>query len=322
MDNKKTPLLEVNGLSKFFQISKHESLKAVDDVTFKVYKGETVGLVGESGCGKSTTGRCLVKLYDPTAGEVLYRGKDIFKHDRKEKVEFNKSVQMIFQNPYSSLNPRMTVKDIVGEGLKLHDKLSGKELDEKIEELLLTVGLNKDHISRFSHEFSGGQRQRIGIARALSVDPEFIVCDEPISALDVSIQAQVINMLKRLQDERGLTYLFIAHDLSVVKYISDRVIVMYLGNIVEQGTSEEIYDNPQHPYTKALLSSIPVADPELAKKSDRILLEGEISSPINIGDCCRFAERCSYAEDRCYKERPITKVISDDHTVACHLVTV
>lgn len=322
MDNKKTPLLEVNGLSKFFQISKHESLKAVDDVTFKVYKGETVGLVGESGCGKSTTGRCLVKLYDPTAGEVLYRGKNIFKHDRKEKVEFNKSVQMIFQNPYSSLNPRMTVKDIVGEGLKLHDKLSGKELDEKIEELLLTVGLNKDHISRFSHEFSGGQRQRIGIARALSVDPEFIVCDEPISALDVSIQAQVINMLKRLQDERGLTYLFIAHDLSVVKYISDRVIVMYLGNIVEQGKSEEIYENPQHPYTKALLSSIPVADPELAKKSDRILLEGEISSPINIGECCRFAERCSYAEDRCYKERPLTKAISDDHTVACHLVTV
>lgn len=314
------PLLEVKGLSKYFKISKHEILKAVDQISFNVNKGETVGLVGESGCGKSTTGRCLVKLYNPTTGNVLYKGKDVFKHNRQEKTEFNKSVQMIFQNPYSSLNPRMTVKDIVGEGLKLHEKLTEKELDNKIQKLLETVGLSKDHMSRFSHEFSGGQRQRIGIARALSVNPEFIVCDEPISALDVSIQAQVINMLKRLQQERGLTYLFIAHDLSVIKYISDRVIVMYLGTIVEQAKAEELYANPTHPYTKALLSSIPIADPDIARKNQRILLHGEIASPINPKDCCRFADRCRYAKPICFNEKPETKQIVDNHFVACHIV--
>lgn len=314
------PLLEVKGLSKYFKISKHEILKAVDQINFNVYKGETVGLVGESGCGKSTTGRCLVKLYNPTTGNVLYNGKDIFKHNRQEKTEFNKRVQMIFQNPYSSLNPRMTVKDIVGEGLKLHEKLTEKELDDKIQKLLETVGLSKDHMSRFSHEFSGGQRQRIGIARALSVNPEFIVCDEPISALDVSIQAQVINMLKRLQQERGLTYLFIAHDLSVIKYISDRVIVMYLGTIVEEATAEELYANPTHPYTKALLSSIPIADPDIARNSQRILLHGEIASPINPKECCRFADRCRYAKDICFNEKPEIKQISDSHFVTCHIV--
>ena len=229
-------------------------------MTFDIYKGETVSLVGESGCGKSTTGRCMIKLYQPTKGEVFYDGKDIFKLSHAEKRDFCNKVQMIFQNPYSSLNPRMTVKEIVGEGLK-QQGIPQKEIDERVEKLLKMVGLNKDHMSRFPHEFSGGQRQRIGIARALSMEPEFIICDEPISALDVSIQAQVINMLKELQESLGLTYLFIAHDLSVVKYISDRVIVMYLGTMVETAETEELYDHPMHPYTQALLSAIPEADP-------------------------------------------------------------
>lgn len=319
-----TPLIQVKNLSKYFQINKKEILKAVDDVTFDIYEGETVGLVGESGCGKSTTGRCLVKLYNPTNGQVLYNGKNIFDAKNKaEHLEYCKNTQMIFQNPYSSLNPRMTVKDIVGEGIKLHDNMDEKALDQKIEELLISVGLNKDHMSRFPHEFSGGQRQRIGIARALSVNPKFIVCDEPISALDVSIQAQVLNMLKKLQKERGLTYLFIAHDLSVVKYISDKVIVMYLGMIVEQAEADELYKNPVHPYTKALLSAIPEADPNIAKNKERIKLKGEIPSPINPKNCCRFAERCSYAMDICHKEIPVLKACSSDdesHKAACHLL--
>ncbi|MDF2676023.1 MAG: oligopeptide/dipeptide transporter, ATP-binding protein [Bacillota bacterium] len=316
------PLIEVRNLSKYFQISKKETLKAVDDVSFDIYEGETVGLVGESGCGKSTTGRCIVKLYDPTNGKVLYDGKNIFDSNNKsEKLEYCKNAQMIFQNPYSSLNPRMTVKDIIGEGIKLHENISEKELDEKIEDLLKTVGLNRDHMSRFPHEFSGGQRQRIGIARALSVNPKFIVCDEPISALDVSIQAQVLNMLKKLQKERKLTYLFIAHDLSVVKYISDKVIVMYLGMIVEQADAEELYKNPLHPYTKALLSAIPEADPNIAKNKERIKLKGEIPSPINPKNSCRFVERCMYAKDICHNEIPKLKTYNDEisHKVACHL---
>lgn len=316
------PLISVKNLSKYFNISKNEVLKAVDDVSFDVYEGETVGLVGESGCGKSTTGRCLVKLYDPTKGQVYYKGKDIFAaRNKSEQLEYCKNTQMIFQNPYSSLNPRMTVKDIVGEGLKLHNSINEKQLDEKIEELLKTVGLNRDHMSRFPHEFSGGQRQRIGIARALSVNPNFIVCDEPISALDVSIQAQVLNMLKKLQKERKLTYLFIAHDLSVVKYISDRVIVMYLGMIVEQANADDLYKNPLHPYTKALLSAIPEADPNIAKNKERIMLKGEIPSPINPKNCCRFAERCSYAMSICHTELPKLKNYEMDgsHKIACHL---
>ncbi len=316
------PLIRVKNLSKYFQISKKESLKAVDDVSFDIYEGETVGLVGESGCGKSTTGRCLVKLYNPTKGNVFYNGRDIFKSKNKaENLEYCKNTQMIFQNPYSSLNPRMTVKDIVGEGIKLHENISEKQLDEKIENLLRSVGLNKDHMSRFPHEFSGGQRQRIGIARALSVNPKFIVCDEPISALDVSIQAQVLNMLKKLQKERGLTYLFIAHDLSVVKYISDKIIVMYLGMIVEQANADELYRNPLHPYTKALLSAIPEADPNIARSKERIMLKGEIPSPINPKNCCRFVERCSYSMPICHKEIPELKVCrnSDNHKTACHL---
>ena len=287
-------------------------------MTFDIYKGETVSLVGESGCGKSTTGRCMIKLYHPTKGQVIYNGKDIFRLSHAEQKQFCKQVQMIFQNPYSSLNPRMTVREIVGEGLK-QQGASQKEIDARVEELLKTVGLNKDHMSRFPHEFSGGQRQRIGIARALSMEPEFIICDEPISALDVSIQAQVINMLKELQERLGLTYLFIAHDLSVVKYISDRVIVMYLGTMVETAETEELYSNPLHPYTQALLSAIPEADPDKAKANQRIAIKGEIPSPINPKNCCRFAERCQYATERCFKEMPKLHEVTPGHRVACHL---
>ncbi|WP_346662622.1 ABC transporter ATP-binding protein [uncultured Merdimonas sp.] len=316
--NEKQPLVQVKHLCKYFQISRKETLKAVDDMTFDIYKGETVSLVGESGCGKSTTGRCMIKLYHPTKGQVIYNGKDIFRLSHAEQKQFCKQVQMIFQNPYSSLNPRMTVREIVGEGLK-QQGASQKEIDARVEELLRTVGLNKDHMSRFPHEFSGGQRQRIGIARALSMEPEFIICDEPISALDVSIQAQVINMLKELQERLGLTYLFIAHDLSVVKYISDRVIVMYLGTMVETAETEELYSNPLHPYTQALLSAIPEADPDKAKANQRIAIKGEIPSPINPKNCCRFAERCQYATERCFKEMPKLHEVTPGHRVACHL---
>ncbi len=320
MENKeKQPLVQVKHLCKYFKVGRHADLKAVDDVSFDIYKGETVGLVGESGCGKSTTGRCMIRLYEPTKGEVIYDGKDITKLSKAEQKEFCRKVQMIFQNPYASLNSRMTVKEIVGEGLKQHG-VPKNEIDKRVQALLETVGLNKDHMSRFPHEFSGGQRQRIGIARALSVDPEFIICDEPISALDVSIQAQVINMLKDLQEERGLTYLFVAHDLSVVKYISDRVVVMYLGMVVEQAETEELYSNPQHPYTKALLSAIPEADPDKAKANRRIPIKGEIPSPINPKQCCRFAERCEFATDRCFNEVPELREVCPGHKVACHLM--
>lgn len=320
MGTEKQPLIQVQNLSKYFKLSKSDTLKAVDNVSFEINDGETVGLVGESGCGKSTTGRCLVRLYEPTNGKVIYDGKDIFDaKSKKEKMELHKNIQMIFQNPYSSLNPRMTVKDIVGEGIRLHEKVGEKELDDRIEELMKAVGLNRDHMSRFSHEFSGGQRQRIGIARALSVNPKFIVCDEPISALDVSIQAQVLNMLKRLQRDRGLTYLFIAHDLSVVKYISDKIVVMYLGMMMEQADAEELYKNPCHPYTKALLSAIPEADPDIVRNKERIKLKGEIPSPVNPKECCRFVERCSYAKPICSEQIPELKTIGTNHKVACHL---
>ena len=319
VDSNAEHLVQVKDLCKYFQVGRHATLKAVDGVTFNIWKGETVGLVGESGCGKSTCGRCLIRLYEPTSGQVLYDGKDITKLNKEEQKEFTRRVQMIFQNPYASLNPRMTVKEIVGEGLKLQG-MPNNEIEAKVQELLETVGLNKDHMSRFPHEFSGGQRQRIGIARALSVDPEFIICDEPISALDVSIQAQVLNMLNRLQDELGLTYLFIAHDLSVVKYLSERVVVMYLGTIVETATSEELYANPMHPYTKALLSSIPEADPRRAKASQRIPIKGEIPSPINPKACCRFANRCEFATERCFNEIPQAREMSPGHIVACHLM--
>ena len=319
MENKeKQPLVQVKNLCKYFKVGRHADLKAVDNVSFDIYKGETVSLVGESGCGKSTTGRCLIRLYEPTSGEVIFDGKDLTKLTKEEQKKFCHRVQMIFQNPYASLNPRMTVREIVGEALRQHG-MPAKEVEKKVQDLLETVGLNKDHMSRFAHEFSGGQRQRSGIARALSVDPEFIICDEPISALDVSIQAQVINMLKELQETRGLTYLFIAHDLSVVKYISDRVVVMYLGTIVEEAETEELYGNPSHPYTQALLSAIPEADPDKAKSNRRIAIKGEIPSPINPKNCCRFAERCQYATERCFQEMPQLREIAPGHRVACHL---
>ncbi len=316
----KLPLLKVEHACKYFRINKKETLKAVDDVSFEIYQGETVGLVGESGCGKSTLGRLIVRLYDITNGDIYYKKRKLSSLTKQEKKEYCKQVQMIFQNPYSSLNPRMTVREIVAEGMKEHEMYSEKEIEEKVEQLLHRVGLSKEHMSRFAHEFSGGQRQRIGIARALSVNPEFIVCDEPISALDVSIQAQVINMLKNLQKELNLTYLFIAHDLSVVRYISDRVIVMYLGTIVEEADTDELYKNPQHPYTQALLSSIPVADPLEARTKERIPIKGEIPSPINPKQCCRFAERCPYAIDKCKEEFPQLKEVGERHRVACHIV--
>ena len=317
VDYNSEPLVQVKNLSKYFNVGHKAVLKAVEDVTFDIYKGETVSLVGESGCGKSTTGRCLIRIYEPTSGQVFFEGKDISTYNKQEAREFTRKVQMIFQNPYASLNPRMTVKEIVGEGLKLA-KMPSDQIEARVQELLETVGLNKEHMSRFSHEFSGGQRQRIGIARALSVDPEFIICDEPISALDVSIQAQILNMLNKLQNERGLTYLFIAHDLSVVKYISDRVIVMYLGMVVETAPTEELFDHPTHPYTQALLSAIPEADPRRAKASRRIPIKGEIPSPVNPKPGCRFADRCEYATDICRQELPETREIRPGHFLACH----
>ena len=318
MINREEPLFQVTDLCQYFHVGRGKTLKAVDHVSFSIYRGETLGLVGESGCGKSTTGRCLVKLYRPAAGTITYRGKDIFSFQKEEEKAFRKNVQMIFQNPHSSLNPRMTVKDIIGSGMKLHGLATDADLDEKVERILKRVGLSRDHMSRFPHEFSGGQKQRIGIARALAVEPEFVICDEPISALDVSIQAQVLNMLKELQDAMGLTYLFIAHDLSVVKYISDRVIVMYLGTVVEFSDTEELYTNPLHPYTQVLLSSIPVADPRQAREKKRIMIQGEIPSPINPKDCCRFAERCPYATDACKSSLPPLRELKPGHFVACH----
>lgn len=310
-------LIKAENLCKYFQISRTETLKAVDDVSFEIRRGETVGLVGESGCGKSTVGRCLIQLYKPTSGHIFYDGKEHTSDDRKAHLEFCRRVQMIFQNPYSSLNPRMTVGEIVGAGLRIHENQSDSDREEKVKQLLEKVGLSKDHMSRFPHEFSGGQRQRIGIARALSVSPEFIICDEPISALDVSIQAQVINMLREFQRTDNLTYLFIAHDLSVVKYISDRIIVMYLGKIVEMADAEELYRNPLHPYTHSLLSAIPEADPHEAKKKKRIELKGEIPSPINPKPYCRFAERCQFATEKCFQSAPELQEITPGHRVAC-----
>lgn len=319
MDNKKV-LIEVKNLKKYFSVGRKQTLKAVDNVSFNIYQGETLGLVGESGCGKTTCGKTIMGLYESTGGEVIFDGIDIHKLKGKDKKEFTKRAQIIFQDPYSSLNPRMTVGDIIGEGIDIHELYKGKERQEKIYELLDTVGLNKEHISRFPHEFSGGQRQRIGIARALAIEPEFIVCDEPISALDVSIQAQVVNLLIDLQKKRNLTYLFIAHDLSMVKHISDRVGVMYLGNLVEFTTSDELYNNPLHPYTTALLSAIPIPDPKDEKEKKRIPIEGEIPSPINTPPGCKFVTRCRYAMDICNSETPNLREISKEHYVACHLV--
>lgn len=321
MSNK--PLIEVNGLSKYFDVNtglfKTKKLKAVDNVSFAIKKGETLGLVGESGCGKTTVGRTILHLYNPTSGEIIYDGKKI---KSKESIEeFRRHATMVFQDPYSSLNPRMTVSDIIGEPLDVHKLYSTKkEREEKILELMGHVGLNSEHASRYAHEFSGGQRQRIGIARSLAVNPDFIVCDEPVSALDVSIQAQVINMFEDLQDKMGLTYLFIAHDLLVVRHISDRIAVMYLGRMVELADSKEIYDNPLHPYSKSLLSAVPVPDPKIARENARIVLEGDIPSPLNAPSGCPFRTRCPYATEVCATSMPEFKEVQTGHFVACHRV--
>lgn len=318
MENKK--LIEVKDLKKYFYVGGNAVLKAVDGLNFFIREGETLGLVGESGCGKSTAGRTIIRLYEATGGEVIFDGINVHKLDRKQAKDFTKKAQMIFQDPYASLDPRMTVGDIIGEGIDIHNLYTGKERMERIYELLHTVGLNREHANRFPHEFSGGQRQRIGIARALAVEPKFIVCDEPISALDVSIQAQVVNLLINLQQDKKLTYLFIAHDLSMVKHISDRVGVMYLGTIVELASSTELYKRPIHPYTQALMSAIPIADPDVEKSRKRILLEGDVPSPINPPPGCRFKARCRYATDRCSQEIPEFREIDKEHYVACHNV--
>lgn len=320
-------LLQVENLTKYFYKpqglfgQKKQIVKSVDHVTFDIMRNETLGLVGESGCGKTTVGRTITRLYEPTDGKIIFDGKDISHLTKKELLPYRKKMQMIFQDPYASLNARMTVMDIIREALDLHSDLKTKEeKSRRVYELLDRVGLMREHANRYPHEFSGGQRQRIGIARALAVDPEFIVCDEPISALDVSIQAQVVNMLEDLQREFGLTYLFIAHDLSMVRHISDRIGVMYLGKLVEIGPSEEIYSHHLHPYTEALLSSVPVPDPEKARAKEQIVLQGDIPSPIDPPSGCRFRTRCPRACEQCAQAEPELKPVGNDHFVACHLV--
>lgn len=320
MEQKKEVLIQVKDLKKHFKVGRNAVLKAVDGVNFDIYKGETLGLVGESGCGKTTCGKTVMGLYGATSGEVMFDGINIHGLKGKEKKTFTRRAQIIFQDPYASLNPRMTVGDIIGEGIDIHNLYKGQERTNRIFELIEKVGLNKEHASRFPHEFSGGQRQRIGIARALAIEPDFIVCDEPISALDVSIQAQVVNLLIDLQKELGLTYLFIAHDLSMVKHISDRVGVMYLGHMVELTKSTELFENPLHPYTKALMSAIPIPEPDIEKNKTRIDLQGEIPSPINPKPGCRFATRCIHAKDVCHKETPALKEVKEGHFVACHII--
>ncbi len=312
-------ILEVTDLCKFFKAGRKQYLKAVDHVTIGIKRGETLGLVGESGCGKTTCGRTMIKLYEPTSGKVVFDGKDISKLKGKELLAFKKDVQIIFQDPYASLDPRMTIGEIISEGMDVHFHLSEAEKTKRVADLLNKVGLTADYANRFAHELSGGQRQRVGIARALAVEPKFIVCDEPISALDVSIQAQVVNLLIKLQKEFGLTYLFISHDLSMVKHISDRVGVMYLGSLVEIAGNEKLYDQPLHPYTQALISAIPMADPDAEQTRERIKLEGEVPSPINPPPGCKFRPRCKYAMDICAKESPVLKEVEPNHFVACHL---
>lgn len=320
--NTNAPLIQVKHLKQYFNIStgffSSRPLKAVDDISFDIMEGETLGLVGESGCGKTTAGRSLLHLYQPTGGEVWYKGKEI--KTKSDINEFRKKATMVFQDPYSSLDPRMTVSDIIGEPLDVHHMYkSREERREKILELMSHVGLNSEHAARYAHEFSGGQRQRVGIARALAVDPDFIVCDEPVSALDVSIQAQVINMFEELQDKMHLTYLFIAHDLLVVRHISDRIAVMYLGRMVELADANEIYDRPLHPYTKALISAVPVPDPKIARANKRIALSGEIPSPLNAPTGCPFHTRCPYAQPICSESMPEFKEVEKGRFVACHL---
>ena len=320
MSEKEKYLVEVRNLKQYFPIStgfmKTTPLKAVDDVSFNIRKGETHGLVGESGCGKTTVGRTLLHLYKPTAGEVIFDGKKV---DKSTMQEFRRRAQIVFQDPYSSLNPRMTVGDIVGEPLDVHKMYKNRtERDERVRELLATVGISSEQATRYAHEFSGGQRQRIGIARALASNPEFIVCDEPVSALDVSIQAQVVNMFEDLQQQLGLAYLFIAHDLSVVKHISNRIAVMYLGHIVEMADANELHRHPAHPYTISLLSAVPIPDPDRAKANKRIPLEGDVPSPMRMPSGCPFRTRCSRATAKCAECRPELREVAPGHVAACH----
>ena len=324
-----TKLLEIKDLRKYFSARRSgerlkQAIKAVDGVSVDIYKGETLGLVGESGCGKTTLGRTILRLYEPTSGSITYDGKTIFDSEKKiaeKMLPYRRKMQIIFQDPSASLDPRMTVGEIVGEALDIHKLCTGKaERTARINQLLEEVGLNTEHANRFPHEFSGGQQQRIGIARALAVEPEFIVCDEPISALDVSIQSQVVNMLEDLQAELGLTYLFIAHDISVVRHISNRIGVMYLGNMVELAESYELYRNPIHPYTKTLMSAVPIPDPDVTRARERLILEGDIPSPINPPSGCKFHTRCPYATERCKQEAPAFRDHGGGHFAACHLL--
>lgn len=314
-------LIEVQNLKQYFPVAggklfEKRVVKAVDDVSFFIHKGETLGLVGESGCGKTTTGRSLLRLHEPTAGKIIYDGEDI---THVNMLPYRRKMQIVFQDPYASLDPRMTVGDIVGEAIDIHHlAASRQDRQDRIIKMLERVGLNSEHANRYPHEFSGGQRQRVGIARALAVGPEFIVCDEPVSALDVSIQAQVVNMFEELQQELGLTYLFIAHDLSIVKHISNRIGVMYLGKMMELADSYELTFHSVHPYTKSLISAIPVADPKISRNSKRIVLEGDVPSPVNPPSGCRFCTRCPYADELCTNEEPKWREVSSGHYAACH----
>jgi len=324
MELDKEVLVEIKNVKKYFPIksffgSFKGEVKAVDDVSFQIYKGETFGLVGESGCGKSTLGRCILQMLDVTSGSVFYNKKDLVNMPKKEWKEYRKKLQIIFQDPYASLNPNWNVKQSIAEPL-VTSGYSTKEVNNRIKELLKLLNMNEEVMEKYPYEFSGGQRQRIGIARAVAAYPEFIFCDEPISALDVSVQAQVVNMLKELQEQLGLTYLFTAHDLAMVYHISDRIGVMYLGTIVEIGTSEEVFKKPLHPYTQALISAVPVADPKLAKKAERLIIEGELPNPMNVPKGCRFYTRCPHATDKCKNDMPSLKEVKQGHFVACHYV--
>ena len=326
--NERTPLLKVEHLSKEFpaesgMFAKRFSkrvVSAVNDISFEIYPGETFGLVGESGCGKSTTGRTIMRLTKPTAGKVFFQGKDVAEMSKHEIKDMRREMQFIFQDPYASLNPRMTIGEIVSEPMTIHGVGTKEERIERVRELLDVVGLNPEHINRYPHEFSGGQRQRVGIARAFALKPKLIICDEPVSALDVSIQAQVLNLLMQLKEERHLTYIFITHNLSVVEYISDRIAVMYLGKMVELANANEIYDHPLHPYSKSLLSAVPVPDPKIARANQRIVLSGDIPSPLNAPSGCPFRTRCPYACDKCAESMPDFQEVSAGHFVACHRV--